>query len=265
MCIATIWMYRAYVMRLQDKVAIITGAGSGIGKATALLFACEGAKVAVVDCDAAGGERTVVEIERQGRVALFVRADISKETDAQRLVNETAKAFGDIDVLVNNAAIFVLKGFDATVAEWQQSLAVNVIGTVLVTKYVVDSMKKRGGAVVNLASISSWIAQNNIFAYSATKAAILQLTRNMAMDLAHWAIRVNCVCPGSIMTPALERYMQERGMTLEQLNADEGAKTLLKRIGQPHEVARAILFLACDEASYITGTHLMVDGGYTAI
>jgi NAD(P)-dependent dehydrogenase (short-subunit alcohol dehydrogenase family) len=253
-------------MRLQDKVAIVTGAGNGIGKATALLFADEGAKVAVVDCDAASGERTVAEIERRGRVALLVPADISKETDAERLASETAKAFGSIDVLVNNAAIFVLKGFDATVSEWQQSLAVNVIGTALVTKYVVQSMKERGGgAVVNLASISSWIAQSNLFAYSATKAAILQLTRNMAMDLAPWAIRVNCVCPGTIVTGAVERYMQDRGMTLEQLNADEGAKTLLKRVGQPPEVARAILFLASDEASYITGTHLMVDGGYTAI
>jgi NAD(P)-dependent dehydrogenase (short-subunit alcohol dehydrogenase family) len=253
-------------MRLQNKVAIITGAGNGIGKATALLFAHEGAKVAVVDCDAAGGERTVVEIERRGRVALFVRADISKETDAERLANETAKAFGGVDILVNNAATFVLKGFDATVSEWQQSLAVNVIGTVLVTKYVVDAMKKRGGgAVVNLASISSWIAQSNIFAYSATKAAILQMTRNMAMDLAPWAIRVNCVCPGTIITAAIERYMEDRGITVEQLNADEGAKTLLKRVGQSHEVAQAILFLASDEASYITGTHLMVDGGYTAI
>src|SRR5271157_3558602 len=127
-------------MRLQDKVAIITGAGSGIGKATALLFADEGAKVVVVDCNAAGGERTVAEIERQGRVALLVRADISKETDAEHLVSETAEAFGGVDVLVNNAAVFVLKGFDATVSEWQQSLAVNVIGTVLVTKYVVDAM-----------------------------------------------------------------------------------------------------------------------------
>jgi NAD(P)-dependent dehydrogenase (short-subunit alcohol dehydrogenase family) len=253
-------------MRLRGKVAIITGAGNGIGKAAALLFADEGAKVVVGDCDAARGEQTVAEIERQGRVALFVRADISKEEHAERLASETAKVFGGIDILVNNAATFVLKGFDATVPEWQQSLAVNVIGTALVTKYVVDSMKKKGGgAVVNLASISGWIAQSNMFAYSATKAAVLQLTRNMAMDLAPWAIRVNCVCPGTIMTPALERYVQERGVTLEQLNADEGAKTLLKRVGQPHEVAKAILFLASDEASYITGTHLMVDGGYTAV
>lgn len=253
-------------MRLQDKVAIITGAGSGIGKATALLFASEGAKVAVAECDAASGERTAAEIQTQDRAALFVRADISKETDAERVVSETAKAFGGIDILVNNAAIFVMKGFDATVPEWQQSLAVNVIGTVLVTKYAVDSMKKRGGgAVVNLASISSWIAQSNLFAYSSTKAAVLQLTRNMAMDLAPWTIRVNCVCPGTILTPAVHRYMESRGITAEQLNAEEGAKTLLKRVGQPQEVARAILFLASDEASYITGTHLMVDGGYTAI
>lgn len=254
-------------MRLQGKIAAITGAATGLGEATALLFAEEGAHVVVADFDDAGGERTVSEIRKKGAEALFVHADISKESDARGIAEEAVRVFGGIDVLVNNAAVFVLKGFDATVAEWQRSLGINVIGTALVTKYVAEVMKKngRGAIVVNLSSISAWIAQSNMFAYSSTKAAILQMTRNMAMDLALYGIRVNAVCPGTIMTAAVCRYMQERGMTLDQLNAEEGAKTLLKRVGQQREVANAILFLASDDASYITGTHLMVDGGYTAI
>jgi NAD(P)-dependent dehydrogenase (short-subunit alcohol dehydrogenase family) len=253
-------------MRLQGKIAAITGAATGLGEATALLFAEEGAHVVVADFDDAGGERTVSEIRKKGAEALFVHADISKESDARGIAEEAVRVFGGIDVLVNNAAVFVLKGFDATVAEWQRSLGINVIGTALVTKYVAEVMKKNGrGAIVNLSSISAWIAQSNMFAYSSTKAAILQMTRNMAMDLALYGIRVNAVCPGTIMTAAVRRYMQERGMTLDQLNAEEGAKTLLKRVGQQREVANAILFLASDDASYITGTHLMVDGGYTAI
>jgi NAD(P)-dependent dehydrogenase (short-subunit alcohol dehydrogenase family) len=253
-------------MRLKGKIAAITGAATGLGEATALLFAEEGAHVVVADFDDAGGERTVSEIRKKGAEALFVHADISKESDARGIAEEAVRVFGGIDVLVNNAAVFVLKGFDATVAEWQRSLGINVIGTALVTKYVAEVMKKNGrGAIVNLSSVSAWIAQSNMFAYSSTKAAILQMTRNMAMDLAPYGIRVNAVCPGTIMTAAVRRYMQERGMTLDQLNAEEGAKTLLKRVGQQREVANAILFLASDDASYITGTHLMVDGGYTAI
>jgi dihydroanticapsin dehydrogenase len=253
-------------MRLKGKIAVITGAATGLGEATALLFAEEGARVVVADVDDTGGEGAASEIRKKGAEAQFVHADIAQESDARTIADEAVRAFGRIDILVNNAAIFVLKGFDATVSEWQRSLGINVVGTALVTKHVAEVMKKNGGgAIVNLSSISAWIAQSNMFAYSSTKAAILQMTRNMAMDLAPYGIRVNAVCPGTIMTAAVRRYMQERRLTLEQLNAEEGAKTLLKRVGEQREVASAILFLASDEASYITGTHLMVDGGYTAM
>ncbi len=215
--------------------------------------------------DAAAVEQTADAIRGKGGAICTVHADISQEDEARRISDEAVRAFGRVDILVNNAATLVLKGFDATVEDWRRSLNVNVIGTTMVTKYAVDRMKiGGGGAIVNLASISSFVAQPNFFAYSATKAAILQLTRNMAMDLAPRKIRVNCVCPGTILTAASERHMKNVGMTFEQFNAEEGAKTFLKRVGQPREVAYPILFLVSDEASFITGTSLIIDGGYTA-
>lgn len=252
-------------MRLKDKTAIITGAGSGIGQATALLFAEEGAQVALVDISRDAGEETLSLIRQQGGEAIFIQADISSEEDARRICGEAAGAYGKVDILVNNAAAFVLKGLDAGVDDWQRSLGVNIIGTALVSRHAAEEMKKRGGgAIVNLGSISSFIAQPDFITYSATKAAILQMTRNMAMDLAPFNIRVNCVCPGTILTRASYDHMERVGMKLEEFVAEEGSKHLLNRVGQPREVAYAILFLASDEASFITGTHLMVDGGYTA-
>ena len=251
-------------MRVQNKVAIVTGAGSGIGRATAELLAEEGAKVVVADIDPTGGNETVNAIRGKGGAAHFVQADISQEADAKRISDEAVKTYGGIDILVNNAATFVLKGFEASLEEWRHSLGVNVIGTAMVTKYAVEHLKKKGGAIVILGSISSFLAQPDFFAYSATKAAMLQLARNMAMDLGPHKIRVNAVCPGSIITAASYRHMEKVGMTLEEFDAQEGAKTFVGRAGQPREVASAILFLVSDEASYITGSHLMVDGGYSA-
>ena len=251
-------------MRVHNKVAIVTGGGSGIGRATAELLAEEGAKVVVADIDPKGGKETVSAIVEKGNAAHFVQADISRQVDAKRISDEAVQTYGAIDILVNNAATFVLKGFEATVEEWQHSLGVNVVGTAMVTKYAVEHMKKKGGAIVILGSISSFLAQPDFFAYSATKAAMVQLCRNMAMDLGPYKIRVNAVCPGSIITAASYRHMEKVGMTLEQFDAQEGAKTFVGRAGKPREVAHAILFLASDEASYITGSHLMVDGGYSA-
>lgn len=250
--------------RLTGKAAIVTGGGSGIGRATAELFAEEGGRVVVADIDAAGEDAVRAIRERRGE-AHFVQADISIEDQARRIAEESVRVFGAIDILVNNAATFVLKGFEATAEEWQRSLRVNVMGTALVTRYVVEHMKKQhGGAIVNLGSISGFIAQPNFFAYSSTKAALGQMTRNMAMDLGADRIRVNCVCPGTILTPASFRHMEKVGMSLEQFNREEGAKTFLGRVGQPREVAHAILFLVSDEAAFITGASLVVDGGYTA-
>jgi NAD(P)-dependent dehydrogenase (short-subunit alcohol dehydrogenase family) len=253
-------------MLLENKVALITGSGRGIGRAMAKLFAAEGAAVFLTARTEKELGAVAKEIAADGGRAGFATADLTQVADCERVFGAAEKQFGRVDILVNNAATFVLKGIDASVEDWQRSVGVNIIGTSLVTKYAIEAMKKAGGgAIVNLASISSWVGQPNFITYSATKAAILQMTRCMAMDFAPYKIRVNCVCPGTILTPASYRHMEKTGMTLEQFDAEEGAKTFLKRIGKGREVATAILFLASEDASYITGTHLMVDGGYTAM
>ncbi len=252
-------------MRLHNKVAIITGAADGIGAATAELFAAHGAAVLLGDIDPRGAEVCDRIVASNGRAA-FLRADISKEPDVVALVAEAGVRFGGVDILVNNAATFVLKGLEATPEDWHRSLEVNVIGTALCSRHAAEAMRRRGGgAIVNLASISSFVAQPHFITYSATKAAILQMTRNMALDLAPHGIRVNCVCPGTILTRASRDHMSRVGMSLEQFIAAEGPKHVLNRVGEPREVAWPILFLASDEASFITGTHLMVDGGYTTV
>ena len=252
-------------MRLKDKVALVTGGADGIGAATAELFAEEGAAVVIGDLDEAGGEAVRRRIVEAGGRAICVAADISKPADAEALTAAAESVFGRLDILVNNAAAFVLKGIDATPADWHRSLDVNVIGTALVTRAAVELIARSGGAIVNLASISAFVAQPQFVTYSATKAAILQMTRNLALDLAPRGIRVNCVCPGTILTRASRDHMERVGLSLDDFIAAEAPKHLLNRVGDPREVAHAILFLASDDASFITGTHLMVDGGYTAV
>ena len=230
-------------MRLSNKVALVIG-----------------------DIDDRGGAEVCDRIVAAGCKAVFVHADIARPADAASLATAAEISFGRLDILVNNAATFVLKGIEATPEDWQRSLDVNVIGTSMVTQAAVQLMRRGGGgAIVNLASISSFVAQPQFVTYSANKAAILQMTRNLALDLAPDGIRVNCVCPGTILTRASRDHMERVGLSLDDFIAAEAPKHLLNRIGSPREVAQAILFLASDDASFITGTHLMVDGGYTAI
>jgi NAD(P)-dependent dehydrogenase (short-subunit alcohol dehydrogenase family) len=251
--------------RLKDKIAIVTGAASGIGQATALRFAEEGARIVVADLDRTGGQKTVAMIGEGRGSGIYVQADISKEDDARKISEETLSAWGAIDILVNDAAVSIRKGFNATAEDWNLSLQVNVVGTALCTKYAVEEMKKkRSGAVVNVSSISALVGQPNFFVYSATKAAVLQMTRNMAVDLAPFNIRVNAVCPGPTRTPDTLVAIRTSGLTEEQWFARVQANTLLSRIAEPREIANAILFLASGEASYVTGAHLVADGGWTA-
>ena len=253
-------------MRLEDKVAIITGSGSGIGRAAAGLFAEEGAKVVVADINLESAHQTVQGIQSAGGEAISVEADVSKEEDSRRIADLAYSEYGKIDILVNNAAAFVFgRVEDATSEDWDRIFSVNVKGPAFCVKSVIPAMKKNGsGAIVNIGSISSMIAQPDYVPYNTSKSAILNFTRCLAMDLAPLKIRVNTVCPGVTHTPALEKVMQEEGITLEEVNARLNQPCLLKRLGQPREIAHGILFLASDDASFVTGTFLLVDGGYTA-
>lgn len=249
-------------MRLRNKAAMVTGAAMGIGAATATLFAGEGASVVVLDKNPSG-EAVARQIEKSGGRALFVRADISSEEQIREAMARTESVFGRLDILVNNAAEFVMKGLEARPQDWHRVVDVNIVGTSLCTRFAAEMMKKNGGgAIVNLSSISGLIAEPGHLTYSATKAALIQMTRSIALDLARYGIRVNCVCPGYIRTAATDQYLALAGITQKEYAARYGPLHLLNRVGEPHEVAYAILFLASDEASFITGTSLVVDGGY---
>jgi dihydroanticapsin dehydrogenase len=253
--------------RLNGKVAIVTGGGQGIGRATCELFAEEGAAVIIAERQTDTGQAAAAAIGRSGGKALFVQTDVAEEDSIRHMVAQAVNVFGRIDILVNNAAVFVLKGIDATVEDWRQVLDINVMGPALVAKHVVPEMRKiGGGAIVNLGSISSFIAQPQFLTYNAGKGAIANMTRCMALDLAADNIRVNAVCPGTVWTPIVKRLTKERGLDRDAADKhpDFGASHMIKRLAEPREIAYAILFLASDEASFITAENLMVDGGYVA-
>ena len=252
-------------MRLSNKIAIITGVGAGIGEAIALRFAQEGARLVLNDIHAPNGEATLKKVRDLGAEAVLAVADISQEDGARKISDNAAGSFGGVDILVNNAADFTQKSIEqAEVSDWQKVLGVNVIGTALVSKYAIPHMKARGGgAIVNIASMSGVIAQADFATYNASKGAVLTLTKCMALDLAPFKIRVNSVCPGCIVTSASFREIERMGLTFEQWRDQIAPLHMLNRLGEPREVADAALFLASDEASFITSANLMVDGGYT--
>lgn len=253
-------------MRLKDKVAIVTGGGRGIGEATCLLFAEEGAKVVVACRGREDGERTVATIKNNGGQAVYVQADVSQEEGAKKIAEAAVNTFGKIDILVNNAAAFVIGTVeDITSADWVQVFKTNVEGIALCVKHVLPEMKKAGGgAIVNLGSIVASVALNAIVPDATSKGAVLTLSRLLAMDLADFNIRVNCVSPGWTLTPLMYEYCEKVGATIDDIAAVAAEQCFIKRMAQPREIAYAILFLASDEASYITGENLVVDGGYTA-
>jgi NAD(P)-dependent dehydrogenase (short-subunit alcohol dehydrogenase family) len=245
------------VGKLDGKVALITGAGSGIGRASAILFAQEGAKVAVADYVPAGGQETVKMIKDSGGEAVFIEADVSKTADVQRMVNATVEAYGRIDILFNNAGINgpLVRTAEASEEDWDRIININLKGVFLASKYSIPVMLSGGGgAIVNTASIAGFMASPYDAAYSASKGGVIQLTKSIALEYAHQNIRVNCICPGVIETPMAEmEILPERAYYIPQ-----------KRKGQPEDIARAALYLASEDSSYVTAASLVVDGGWTA-
>jgi NAD(P)-dependent dehydrogenase (short-subunit alcohol dehydrogenase family) len=252
-------------VKLSGKVAIVTGGGSGIGRAICERFAAEGASVTVAEMDAARGRETAEVIGKNKGKARFIQTDIRNEESIKKCIAETVSAFGALNLLVNNAAAFVLRGINASAEEWETMLHTNIRGTAFCVKHSVPEMKKAGGgAIVNLGSISSVLGQGEMVTYNATKGAILTMTRCMALDLGPENIRVNCVCPGNIKTPALINHMKSLGKSYEEAEKEMIPQNFLGRVGTPEEVAACATFLCSDDASYVTGASLFVDGGYSA-
>lgn len=244
--------------RFQGKGVIVTGAGSGIGQATAIEFAGEGASVGVLDINAETARHTA---EADGRM-LAVTCDISDRTQCRQAVRRMAEFAGRVDALVNCAASFVAKGLDVTTEDWEESLGTNIRGASNMVQAVVEPMRQAGGgAVVHVSSISAHIAQPHRWTYNTCKAGLLNLTRCQALDLAPLGIRVNVVLPGWVWTPAV-RSLIPPGKTEAEMDAFWGRFHMLRRLAQPREIARAILFLCSDDAGFITAAPLPVDGGY---
>lgn len=251
-------------MRLENKVAIVTGAGKGIGWGIARVFSQEGAKVVVVDWDEEAGQKTAEEIRQSGGDALFVHCDVSNEEQVKAMVQATLDEYGRIDVLVNNAGIGVYKPvLEATSEDWDRCLAVNLKSVFLCSKYVIPHMQAAGkGAIVNISSVHSHATVNGVAPYAASKGGITALTRNMAIDYGP-TIRVNAIAPGWVLTPLIQSIFDSYPDPAGQRRLVE-QRQVMKRIGRPEDVGHAAAFLASDEASFITGTQLFVDGGLTA-
>jgi len=253
--------------RLEGKFAAITGGASGIGEATVRRFVAEGAKVVFADRDGERGRRVAAEIAAAGGSARFIEADVSSEAVAARFLAQALDASGGLDILVNNAGIRMYQTVvEASADSWRDLLGVNLMSYVHCAKAAIPAMRKRGkGAIVNVASVRSFIAGPNTIQYDTAKSAIAGLTRGLAMDHSPEGIRANAVCPGPIFTPFHAKRIAAAGQTVDQYNADAASRTMLRRPGTSEEVANCILFLASDEASYVTGSLLLVDGGMTAM
>lgn len=252
-------------MELEGRVAIITGGGAGIGRATAVLFARKGARVAVFDIDNANGEETTKLTREAGGEGRFAKVDVSDPTSVQVAVDEVERAFGRIDILVNNAGIYK-KGdlLEASLEDWNRIIAINLTGAFLCSKYCLGKMVRNGGGViVNVASEAGLVGIKGQVAYNVSKAGVIALTRSAAVDFADRNVRVNCICPGTTETPLVAEALRKEadpGAARRSLESCRPAN----RLGRPEEIANAILFLASDDVSYATGSVLVVDGGYTA-
>ena len=253
---------------LAGRVAVVTGAAQGIGRAIADAVGAEGTHVGLIDREVEKGAAAAAAVaEAAGVRTLFAAADVSDPGGVEAAVGAIAAELGPPTILVNNAAHFVLKGMEAAPEEWRASFDVNVMGVAIVSRCVAPLMAAAGGgAIVNIGSVSSFVAQKGTLVYNATKGAVVEMTRCMALDLAADGIRVNCACPGTVWTPAVAQMAADLGHTRETVGGQPnfGREQILKRIPDPAEIARSVLFLASDDASFITGASLMIDGGWTA-
>ena len=251
-------------MRLKDSVAIVTGSSSGLGRAIAILFAQEGAKVVVnADRNVAGGEETVATIKEAGGEAIFVQASVASSQDCQRLVQAAVDAFGGVDILVNNAGVEIRGGVLAlTEEEWDKMLDVDLKGIYLCSKEAIPHMiEAGGGSIVNVGSVLSFDVIPERAAYCAAKAGAVHLSKSIALDYAKYGIRCNLLAPGAFLTPLLEQSMIDSG-DYEGTKQVLTNKSVFGRMGEPEELAQAALFLASDESSFVTGSVLNCDGGW---
>ena len=244
----------------QNKVVIITGAGSGIGKAAALAFAQEGAKVIVSDIDEDGGHKTVVAIKNCAGEGTFIRCDVSKESEVKNLIDQTIQKYGRLDCAYNNAGIEEHSTSITTCAEekWNRIINTNLKGVWLCMKYEIPAMlKSGGGSIVNCSSIAGLVGFPNMPAYVASKHGVIGLTETASLEYAKQNVRINAVCPGPILTPMLERLTKEQENELTE-------KDPMGRVGKPEEIADSVLWLCSEKASYITGQSMAIDGGWVS-
>jgi len=249
-------------MQFSGKVALITGAASGIGRATALLFAREGAAMALADVKAEAGQRFADELTRSGSRAFFERVDVAQSADCRRLVERTIREFGKIDILFNNAGIIRRATvLDLSEDDWDRVMAVNVKSIYLLSRAAIPYMQKAGGGII-INTASGWGLAGGAKAavYCASKGAVVLLTQAMAIDHGPQNIRVNCICPGDTDTAMIREEARQLGAEHASFLA-ESAKRPLGRVGTPEEIAQAVLYLATDASSFVTGTALVVDGG----
>jgi NAD(P)-dependent dehydrogenase (short-subunit alcohol dehydrogenase family) len=251
-------------MRLQDKVAVITGGSSGIGRETALLFASEGASVVVADVDDARGEQTVQDVKMAGGQAVYVHADVSKAADCENMVAITEKTYGKLNILFNNAGIMHSNDDNAITTEeaiWDLTMAINLKGVFLGCKYGIPALRRvGGGSIINTASFVALLgAATPQLAYTASKGGVLSMTRELATIHARENIRVNALCPGPLRTELLMSFLNTEEKKQRRL-----VHVPMGRFGEAKEIAYAALYLASDESSFVTGTEFLVDGGITA-
>jgi NAD(P)-dependent dehydrogenase (short-subunit alcohol dehydrogenase family) len=251
-------------VRLKNKIAIVTGVASGIGKGTAVLFAEEGAVVVGGDINAQDGERTIQSIREQGREAIFVPTDVTKSDEVHNLVNQAVTTYGRVDVLFSNVGVVVGNPIaDVSEDEWDQVMAVNLKSMFLCCKCVIPQMQRHGkGSIILTSSANGIMAEPALATYCTTKAAIIGMTRSIATDYGQFNIRVNCICPTYTRTPLVEKWIDsgvDPNLSWEKVNNLH----VLKRIAEVDDIAKAVLFLASDESSIITGTALIADGGLT--